>query len=773
MKNDRVETTDSKPRGLRILEAGLFCLILALLALRATYTEGPSAISAPLPSTINDTVYTLCVSAVLFFSFLLWLIFAVCSRRFTYRRTGIEIPLLLFIAAAVLAGFFASDKRATVTGSVFLLAPLFMAVLLVQLLDSRKRIIILLICIAALGIVNAWQAAEQFFVTNDILISRYENDPATILKPLGIQPNSLNQMLLEHRLYSKDVRGFFTTSNSAGSFAILACSSALALLLIAFKSRRDKTRRGPSMLFPTLAFILVVFLLVIVRSKGAFVASAAGLLIFAAFIRFGTFFSSHKRAVLLVSLLLALAGALTVAAYGIKHDRLPGGNSMLVRWQYWVATAKMVADHPLTGVGPGNFATYYTQYKTPAAAETVSDPHCFVLSILAQYGPLGLLGFVALLFTPLARTKTRPRLAADHTSGAGSALFCFAAAAVLMLVVRPLLIPSGTGYTLNEKLYVIFTSYAAPALSFVLGCWLFSPALYASRNTQSEIRNTSILSAALFAAIIALLIHNLIDFAIFEPAVFTAACAALAALITLNNAGGPQSVLAVKVPRFVKLLVIGGAVIAADACLSYAVLPVAKSTAKISQARDAIATGQFELAHCFFDAASGDDTLSSEPLRLNGQFYIDEFTLGEPEPGKAQMLLDAEEDLFDAIDRNPADYRNFRLLSQLYLLRAEQSRPGGVSTEDLLNKALYCASTAVELYPGSAALHFTLAQIAEQTGQSGTALEHYRQTVRIEDAFRRQLTLMYPGRAPFSRLAESKYDLAKQKIKALSKSPGP
>ncbi len=771
MKNDRAETTDFKPRPLRIIEAVLFCLILAVIVLRATFTEGPGAVSAGLPSTINDTVYTLCISAGLFFSFLLWLIFAVCSRRFTYRRTGIEIPLLLFIAAAVLAGCFASDKRVAVTCSLTLLGPIFMALLLVQLLNSVKKIVILLICIAALGVVNAWQSAEQFFITNDILVSRYETDPATILTPLGIQPGSLNHMLLEHRLYSKDVRGFFTTSNSAGSFAILACSSALALLLIAFKSRRDKTRHRPSILFPTFAFILVVFLLLIVRSKGASVAFAAGLLVFGALIRFGTFFSTHKKGILLVLLLLALAGALTVAAYGLKHDRLPGGNSMLVRWQYWTASAKMVADHPFTGVGPGNFATYYTQYKTPAAAETVSDPHCFVLSILAQYGPLGLLGFVALFFIPLARTKTRPQLAADHTSGTGIALFCFAAATVLMLVVRPLLIPSGTAYTLDEKLYVISISYAAPALSFALGCWLFSPALHCSGNTQYELRNTSILTAALFAAIIALLIHNLIDFAIFEPAVFTTVCASLAALLALNTAQRPGATLTVKIPRSVKLLVITGAVVAADVCLAYAILPVEKSTAKISQARDAIATGQFELAHCLFDAASGDDPLSGEPLRLNARFYLDEFALAETD--KAQMLLNAEQDLFLAIDRNPADYRNFRILSRMYILRAEQSRRRGVSGQDFLNKALYCASTAVEIYPGSAALHFTLAQIAEQTGQADSALEHYEQTVRIEDTFRRQFALMYPDHKPFRRLAPNKYELAEQKIKALSKSPTP
>ena len=75
--------------------------------------------------------------------------------------------------------------------------------------------------------------------------------------------------------------------------------------------------------------------------------------------------------------------------YGITHDTLPGGKSMLVRWEYWVGAARIYAAHPLTGAGPGSFADYYPTYKIPAALETVKDPHNFILSILTQYGPLG------------------------------------------------------------------------------------------------------------------------------------------------------------------------------------------------------------------------------------------------------------------------------------------------------------------------------------------------------------------------------------------------
>ena len=105
--------------------------------------------------------------------------------------------------------------------------------------------------------------------------------------------------------------------------------------------------------------------------------------------------------ILIACLLLAVAGSGMVVNYGLTNGRLPGGNSMLVRWQYWDASGKMYADHLLTGVGPGNFAHFYPHYKPAAASESVSDPHNFLLSILTQYGPIGLIGFLAMICIPL------------------------------------------------------------------------------------------------------------------------------------------------------------------------------------------------------------------------------------------------------------------------------------------------------------------------------------------------------------------------------------
>ncbi len=89
---------------------------------------------------------------------------------------------------------------------------------------------------------------------------------------------------------------------------------------------------------------------------------------------------------------------------------------------------------------------------------------------------------------------------------------------------------------------------------------------------------------------------------------------------------------------------------------------------------------------------------------------------------------------------------------------------GPQEKQNWLNKAFDSASQAVKLYPGSCRLHFKLAEIAEQLGKNDEAVENYKKAVEIEDSYREQFQIMYPGREVFSRLGEEKYKTAKQKI---------
>ncbi len=248
---------------------------------------------------------------------------------------------------------------------------------------------------------------------------------------------------------------------------------------------------------------------------------------------------------------------------------------MLVRWQYWQASAKMYADHPLTGVGPGNFATFYTRYKPAAALESVADPHNFPLSILTQYGTLGLIGFLAMIFIPLWRiilfsheaTESQRNLPDGSQGYKLKKTWCLCAfvakrdnlalliiISLALLFVRTLLMPLPPADNIDVVIYLILTLYITPAAIFIIAFLLLTGPLQTMRNTIHDSRTTNheplpaialihkaeagrvtALAAVLFSAIAGVILHNLIDFAIFEPPVLTTFWAIMACLIAADS----------------------------------------------------------------------------------------------------------------------------------------------------------------------------------------------------------------------------------------------
>jgi O-antigen ligase len=157
-----------------------------------------------------------------------------------------------------------------------------MILLLVQILDSQAKIKLVLAVIAALGVVLAYRCANQFFVENQERLKQYQEDPNAMLGQLGIRPGSFNQMMFEHRLYSKDIGGFFTTGNSAGSFLLLASFCAAALVL-----ERRKNSKSARIAPACTAIVVILLGLATTHSKGAIVAAIIAAAMFIVYLLFG------------------------------------------------------------------------------------------------------------------------------------------------------------------------------------------------------------------------------------------------------------------------------------------------------------------------------------------------------------------------------------------------------------------------------------------------------------------------------------------------------
>ncbi|MBN1807080.1 MAG: O-antigen ligase family protein [Sedimentisphaerales bacterium] len=641
-----------------------------------------------------------------------------------------------------------------------------MAILLVQILDSQTKIKLVLIIITALGIVSTYRCWEQY-PENEHLIETYEKNPDATLAQHRIVQNSLEHFQFEHRLYSKDISGFFTTSNSAGSFLLMAFFAAVVIFVERYKNLKHDSLEIAWLIMRGVAAIIVALGLILTKSKGAILASIFSVIMFTIYLYINKWLKTHKKAILTACLLLVISGSCIITQYGLSHGRLPGGNSMLVRWQYWQASIKMYADHLLTGIGPGNFAHFYSHYKPAPASESVADPHNFLLSILTQYGPFGLLGFLAMICLPLwivssNKFTNRPLNSYQPESTFKLyAIFIVIISSAFLLFIRPVIFPLDATASSQERLAGIIIMYIMPAIIFIAGFLLTA----AGETVKIPYSNFS--AAALFCAVFGVTFHNLIDFAIFEPGVFTVFWVLIACMIAIFSQIYPLPQIVLKPSRFVKIISVLTGLILICIHLNYVLIPVSKTSAKIQLANRAISSGRFEQAHRLLDSASEDDSFSSAALSLNSKLYLHRFKLTSGI--NRDLLKAAEKDSLIAIKRNGASFKNYERLTEIYCLLADISKDQ--EKINWLTKAYdNTLFTAEHLYPGCARLRIELAKISELLGKTDIAITQYEKAIEIEDEYRIQFKEMYPDRKEIvSRLGNQKYQFAKNRLNDLVK----
>lgn len=142
--------------------------------------------------------------------------------------------------------------------------------------------------------------------------------------------------------------------------------------------------RGPALA----GALIVAAALSATFSLGAWLGSAAAVLVLAGVIGGRRLIAVAVAAVLVVGLGLAF-----LSAERLWSHLQPGQGTSFFRLQLWQSTLAMIRDHPILGVGLDNFLYLYQQrYILPSAlAEAnLSHPHNFVLHFWLQLGVIGL-----------------------------------------------------------------------------------------------------------------------------------------------------------------------------------------------------------------------------------------------------------------------------------------------------------------------------------------------------------------------------------------------
>lgn len=215
------------------------------------------------------------------------------------------------------------------------------------------------------------------------------------------------------------IRGFYGSPNNLGLFLGRALPFGVALAWFWERGRR----------WFILAAAIMAIALVLTFSLGAWIAVGASLLLVAA-LRGRTAFRAALAASGVGFLALVVA-ALRIPRIGSHFDlaSLSDGSTSVIRLNVWESALRMIADHPIRGVGLDNFLYYYQHgYMLPTAwrEPDLSHPHNLVFDFWLSLGLPGLVLLGALLarFVELvaARWATSDRFERGLYAGAAGAL---------------------------------------------------------------------------------------------------------------------------------------------------------------------------------------------------------------------------------------------------------------------------------------------------------------------------------------------------------------
>lgn len=390
--------------------------------------------------------------------------------------------------------------------------------------DPRMRIIIAAILLATLAPLIVRGIGQMTWEHADT-VRAFEDTKSEFFQQRGWSPDSSAARIYERRLRQPQPTGWFTTTNIVGSVMMFGMIASLGLMLGAIRARMES---GWSAVMGLCA-IASAAMLFLTGSKGAILAALIGVTLALAPVlikRIACVFASRLGGVLIIALVL-----LTLLAVAIRGTLLPesfaGDKSLLFRWHYTIASARIAADHPWIGVGPDGFQDAYMLHRVPRNPEEVQSAHSMFWDWIATLGiPAGAC-WIALVFTMLHRAGLPLRMNGEQGSietGRLNRATMWSTLTVIALGLVPALIVE-TG-TLDPQ----------GMLVRVVGIGLFAAMAILVAQALSH-TDESLTRWFYVAAAVAVIIHGQIEMTFHQPgSVVWAMCA-----LGLAGAGGSKA----------------------------------------------------------------------------------------------------------------------------------------------------------------------------------------------------------------------------------------
>ena len=646
----------------------------------------------------------------------------------------LAVPLAIWMAASV---FWSADKFAAMVSVVHFITALAVVWSAVQLVRTWQQFrVIAALAVGLLLALVAKSAVDQFVEWPQTRRDWIQKKDAILAQHHWIE-GSYEAGLFENRVLSGQLMGFTASPNTFAAELVLLMTIAAATVIQFLKDRRPPWW----LVVPSLPILVGLADSIYWRGswrptldfyrtgcRTALGTIGLTVVLLSAVVSFPARIGRHRRALYGAAVVLFAAGVAFVVQHGLRYGTL-FHPSLTFRWDYWVGAARVFMAHPLRGVGWENFSLYYLAARVPRAAESIRDPHNFLIRFFVELGiPGGILAlaFFARFAWELCVCGESDALAVhDSTSpirrksprGGDPIGLPFVAAVVLLTIM----IAAATA--------IDFTQDGAYVLSELVqylmygGCLLIGAiACSVTRWTDPRIdhRPAPWLAAGLSVGLGAFLVHNLIEFALFETGpLFLTALLAGAVLATKRDANhyvAGQARINIRVPlspgRAAVAVSIAGALAWASLAVAV-VIPVARAESYASEGADDIRLGNSQRLLQAVD----DYQQASEILRFNDDYAAQAARAmgfcGTFKPEAVGAWYDR------AIAANP-------MRASYYMDRAMvRSQNRDTATLDDMQRA-------IDLDPTSVSDHLVYAQYLMLFNRPAKALEQFRAALQMD-----------------------------------------
>lgn len=455
----------------------------------------------------------------------------VVDPSFPIRFAGSFVPMALLAAWAAASVAWAGDRFAAAVSSFhWLAASVLLWATAQSVRDWAHLRLVAAVCFGLL-LVQLGEGFYRKYVEFPELLAQWEKSKDEFLSQRGWEPGSFQAMQFERRVASGEIMGFTSSENSYGAVVVL-----LAVVAAGVCIQRVSDRDHPG--FAAVAGAGVAAALAMIahlRSRTAYATPVLAAALLGALYLLRGWIGRRERLCFAIGVCAVVMAAAAVVGHGLRHGSLPG-DSLSFRWNYWTASARLFLRHPLLGVGWENFGPHYLSVRLPAAAEEIKDPHNLVVRFATELGLVGLALLLAWMLwlwwdmtaprTPIGGERVRSDLGEPPMKtmgpGAGNVRMSGAVGAAMWIGAGGVSINLLGAVDWSQS--TVFVALELMRRACHLCLFVVGAAIVALRSAERQELDGRPAPWVLYGTLAGLglfLVHNLVDFSLFEPGPMT------------------------------------------------------------------------------------------------------------------------------------------------------------------------------------------------------------------------------------------------------------